>query len=614
MALPTYLIEIQFGSSGYVDVTSYARNIAIGKGVSRQMDDFSAGTLSISFTNNDRTFDPLNTSSILYYGAGGYTMVQPGGKIRVSTNGVRSFTGFIQSWDFTFDEAGLDGQATVSALDEMFRVSNAKFKAGTEGVVQDTGSRIRDVMLNNSFDSSEYSLISYGKTIVGANTHAAGDNVLSYLQNVARSEPADLFANASGVMVMKDRSFANLSWTNTVRNNLIVYPGTATASIPTYDGSESIGPYGVDGWTLGGRGSTVSSLYGGTPNWASVNTFFSRYEMWYWEINPTKYSPYVTSAPYTYSFSTYLKGSALLSAQGGVYGYVDLLDLYGNALQHNSFSATTATSSTAWKQFTVNNTYSGGSAVAGISVRFYAGGTGAANYFYGDGWQLERAATLPNYFNGNYNPYTSSSTPYVSGSTVNSVAWSGTAYASYSGLVTSVATAISAPTIYTFADVNSQGTAYGNGTGIPFTELAVAYGGENLYNYVSVVGVNATAVASDSTLISRYGQRTLTQSDNLTTSTTAPQTIANSFLTAYKYPEYRAESISIALESLTSTQQNKVFAIELRDVVRVCFQPSATGAVVDKYYEVLGFDSNADLERHKITFRLGSLDNLGLSF
>jgi len=307
MTLPTYLIEIQFGSSSYVDVTSYAGNLSINKGISRALDDYSAGTLSVSFTNNDRTFDPTNTSSILWYGAGGYTMVQPGGKIRVSANGIRVFTGFIQSWDFTYGEAGFDGNATVTALDEMFRVSNAVFKSGTEAQVQDTGSRVRDVMLNNSFGASEYSLVTYGKTVLGADSHNAGDNVLSYLQNVARSEPADLFANASAVMVMKDRSFANLSWTNTVRNNLMVYPGTATASIPTYDGTNTNAPYGVDGWTMGGRSSTVTSLYGGTPNWASVNTNFSRYEMWFWEINPIKYTPYVTAAPYTYSFSSYLK-------------------------------------------------------------------------------------------------------------------------------------------------------------------------------------------------------------------------------------------------------------------------------------------------------------------
>jgi hypothetical protein len=66
----------------------------------------------------------------------------------------------------------------------------------------------------------------------------------------------------------------------------------------------------------------------------------------------------------------------------------------------------------------------------------------------------------------------------------------------------------------------------------------------------------------------------------------------------------------VAVESLSSANQNRVLAIELRDVIRVCFQPSGTGAVVDKYYEVLGMDSNADPERHHITFRVSSLENI----
>jgi hypothetical protein len=763
MALPTYVVELQFGSSGYVDVTSYVNSITTSRGITRVLDDFPAGNLSVSFTNNDRTFDPLNTSSILWYNSNSnqisnynfetntsgwtsgenasisrstakaysgvaslkvtsntgnadywanntvysavtagqsysasayvqsetystkvhiridwynssntlisssesndfyvnssswtkvivsdiaptaavnaivtfrnfsvtsssesmfwdnvyfqsnaspnaYSIVQPAGRIRISANGVRIFTGFVQDWDLTYDQAGLDGQATVTALDEIYRVSTATFTAGTEPVVQDTGSRIKDVLNKNGFGAAEYSGVTYGQTVVGADVHNTGDNVLAYIQNVARSEPADLFSNASAVMVMKDRSFANLSWTNSVRNNLMVWPRLATSTIPTWDGGDSQGPYGTDGWTLGGRGSAVSSLYGGTPNFAQVNTYFNRYEMWFYELNPPKYNPNSVTGSYPYSFSCYLKGSALKTEQGGVYGYVDLLDVNGSVLQHNTFAATTAITSTTWKQFTFSNNYTGSSTAAGISVRFYTGSTGTPYYFYGDGWQLERATALPNYFDGTYNPYTSTA------STVYSVGWSGTAYASYSGLVTSVSSAISAPNIYTFADLNSQGTAYGNGTGIPFTDLAIVYGSEQMYNSIQVVGVNATANASDTALIARYGTHAWAQTDNLTTSTTKPATLAANYLSAWSLPEYRAESITVAMEALTSAQQNNVLAIELRDVVRVCFQPSATGAVVDKYYEVLGVDANADAERHHITFRLSSLERLGLSF
>jgi hypothetical protein len=75
-------------------------------------------------------------------------------------------------------------------------------------------------------------------------------------------------------------------------------------------------------------------------------------------------------------------------------------------------------------------------------------------------------------------------------------------------------------------------------------------------------------------------------------------------------PEYRANQVSIALESLTSGQQTIVLGIEIRDVVRVAFKPSNSGTTVDKYYQVLGVNANVDNERDQITLNLASLDNL----
>jgi hypothetical protein len=96
----------------------------------------------------------------------------------------------------------------------------------------------------------------------------------------------------------------------------------------------------------------------------------------------------------------------------------------------------------------------------------------------------------------------------------------------------------------------------------------------------------------------------------LTISTTKPAQIASGLLAEYRLPEYRAEAITLQLGGLTNGQVNQVLAIELRDVIRVCFQPSATGSVVDKYYQVLGVTANTDVERDQVTFTLASLDNL----
>jgi hypothetical protein len=589
MPLPTYVVELQFGSSGYVDVTQYVQNVSISRGINRNLDDFSAGSVSVTFVNNNRVFDPLNTSSPLWFASGGYTLVQPAGRIRISSNGVRRFTGFVQDWDFAYEESGFDGQATLTALDMMYRVSNAAFTGGTAWQVESTSDRIKTVMNYNGFAALEYGGVRGGQTLLGYDVNSPGDNVLAYLQNVARSEPADFYSNASAVMQLKDRSFTNYAWTNSMRYNFVAYPATAT--LISNDNLNT-------GWSLiGSQTTAIPSLYGG-PLWRGGTVVDvevpadSIVGFEYKDITPSRYN----ETGLTYTFAGSLRGVS------GTYNIsAFLLDNTG-AVTDSTAITVSSTATTQWVNYQTTLT-AAGSRVGG--VQFVANVTGGTAFtVYGDGFIVEPAGTSVNYFDGAYDPYTSSA------STAYETAWSGDVYASQSGLLTSVATAITAPTVLTFADANSQGTAYGNGTGIPFTDLEVVYGSEQLYNKVQVVGINATAVVEDTPSQLLYGLRGYGQTDNLTTSTTKPAQIASAFLGEFRLPEYRANQLTVALESLSTVQQTAVLGIDIRDVVRVCFQPSAQGAVVDKYYQVLGVSANADVERDAVTLNLASLDNL----
>jgi hypothetical protein len=589
MPLPSYVVELQFGSSAYIDVTQYVQNVSISRGINRNLDDFSAGSVSVTFVNNNRVFDPLNTSSPLWYVSGGYTLVQPAGRIRISSNGVRRFTGFIQDWDFNYEESGFDATATLTALDMIYRVSNASFTGGTAWQVESTSDRIKTVMNYNGFAAVEYGGVRGGQTLLGYDVNNPGDNVLSYLQNVARSEPADFFSNASAVMQLKDRSFTNYAWTNTMRYNFVAYPATATLI-----SNDNL----FTGWSLIGSPTTaISSLYGGQlwrggtvvdPDVPADSIVGFEYK----DINPGRYN----ETGLTYTFAGSLRGVS------GTYNIsAFLLDNTG-AVTDSTAITVSSTATTQWVNYQTSLT-AAGSSVGG--VQFVANVTGGTSFtVYGDGFIVEPAGTSVNYFDGTYNPYTSSA------STAYEVAWSGDVYASQSGLLTSVATAVSTATVLTFADANSQGTAYGNGTGIPFTDLEVVYASEQLYNKVQVVGVNATAVVEDTASQLLYGLRGYGQTDNLTTSTTKPAEIASAFLGEFRLPEYRANQLTVALESLGSAVQTSVLGVEIRDVVRVCFQPSAQGGVVDKYYQVLGVNSNTDVERDAVTLNLASLDNL----
>jgi len=597
MAITSQKIEIQFGASPWIDVTSDAGNIAINRGTSRVMDDYQAGTLSVTFTNNSRRFDPLNTSSDLWYSAGGYTIVQPAGKIRVTSNSTIRFYGYVQDWVFNFDEAGLDGNATVTAGDLMYYMSRINSTGGTQVVGEFTGDRISDTLTAYNLPTNKTTGRAI-KTLVGGDVLNPGDNILGYLQQVAKSEPGDLFASASGsaTMIFKDRTFTDYTWQTSSRNNLIAYPATATVGTSTAIAGVP------NGWTFYIKGTATPYILGHTTARASAIALNVDTELTYSEVNLAKYNPSGNSGQ-NYVVSFYAKGSGATGA--GITLYATLLNATGGAIGSPASVTTAAANATAWVQ--VIGTATSGTAVPyGISILATSAGTTTAFAYETDAWQVENTSTyLNNYFDGSYNP-----TPSSAG-VKREVAWMGTPYQSASVMGINTASTTATPSTYiTFADANSQGASYGNGTGIPFMDIDLASSGLTLYNQVQIVGTNATATVTDTSSTALYGLRTYTQGDNLTTSLTRPTEIASDLTGYWRLPEYRANSITLALESLTTAQQNLVLGLELRDVVRLCFQPSATGAIVDKYYQILAINSQADFERDHVTLMLASLTNV----
>jgi hypothetical protein len=595
MPLPTYLVELKFGASAFIDVSSYVQTVSISRGITRVLDDYSAGSLSITFVNNARVFDPTNTASPLWYGAGGYSLVQPGGQVRVTSNGIRRFTGRVQGWDFSFDEAGFDGKATLMALDQINALSNTTFTDEPNFVrpdlVQSTGDRV--AMTINYLGLPNPIVLQAGDTLVGFDVNEVGDNALSYLQNVARSEPADFYSNASAVMVFEDRSFTDYVWTNTTRQNVVAYPSTATWYGDLDNALEG------SGWLSGtAHAGSLTPFISGTVNRGgttidTVDPALSAVGFQYLDWDPIRYA-YLGNS---YVFSGYIRGYV-----GTIEVDYQLFDVNHALIGSTAFSVSPASTAT-WTNIT--RVVAATATVAGINLNVAVYGTAyPTTRLYGNGWLVEAGTAFTNYFDGEYNPdVNSTNTKYA-------VAWAGEAYKSMSGQVTSVASTATATSAITFADENSQGASYGNGTGIPFTELGIVYGSEQLYNQVQVVGVNATAIANDATGTTLYGLRSYAQQDNLTTSVTRPATIAADFLGQFRLPEYRAETLTIALEALTSGQQNIVLGLELRDVVRVCFKPSNTGDVIDKFYQILSIASNTDVERDAVTFTVASLENM----
>jgi hypothetical protein len=148
-----------------------------------------------------------------------------------------------------------------------------------------------------------------------------------------------------------------------------------------------------------------------------------------------------------------------------------------------------------------------------------------------------------------------------------------------------------------------------DGVGIPYQEIRVVFGAELLYNQVIVTRLNGgTAIAQDLQSQTEYGITTLALDDLLMDSDDDAADLAKFLVGKYAQPEYRFESLSVELETLTTAQQNALMNLELGDVVEVKFTPNNIPPAIDRFVEIIKIDQRVTPTSHRVTFGLGALD------
>lgn len=181
----------------FYDVTSRVRGYSIRRGKSRQLDNFQAGVASVTLNNNDRAFDPTYTASPFY------GQVIPKREIRITSNGVRQYTGLIDDWNLDYAPQG-DSTAQAAASDGFAKLANQTLTGGT-ATSQLPGARITAIL-----DSADVLWptadrdIQTGTVLLGADVQAVDANVLNYLQTVETTESGRLFVDKSGKLVFQD--------------------------------------------------------------------------------------------------------------------------------------------------------------------------------------------------------------------------------------------------------------------------------------------------------------------------------------------------------------------------------------------------------------------------
>jgi hypothetical protein len=175
----------------WIDVTNKVAGVTIKRGKNRELERYNAGNAAITLHNEDRTFDPLNSSSP-YVGN-----IIPRRAVRISTAGFTQFTGVIEDWNLDYDISG-KSTASIIAADAFTLLAQQSLTAGT-ATTQTTGERIKAVL---SMPSVAWPLtqrnIDTGSAQVGADVWTIDQNALSYMQSVEASEQGQLFMDRNG--------------------------------------------------------------------------------------------------------------------------------------------------------------------------------------------------------------------------------------------------------------------------------------------------------------------------------------------------------------------------------------------------------------------------------
>lgn len=146
-----------------------------------------------------------------------------------------------------------------------------------------------------------------------------------------------------------------------------------------------------------------------------------------------------------------------------------------------------------------------------------------------------------------------------------------------------------------------------DGSGVPYVEATVNYGTDLLYNQATISSPSGTAVADNLSSQSTYGI-TATSFNTLFSTLSQTQGYGSWIVNRYGQPEYRFETLTVDLASLSGVNRLAMLNAELGDIVRIKFTPNGVGAAIDKYNQIIKIEHSATPDRHRMSFAFQAVD------
>lgn len=155
----------------------------------------------------------------------------------------------------------------------------------------------------------------------------------------------------------------------------------------------------------------------------------------------------------------------------------------------------------------------------------------------------------------------------------------------------------------------SDTTTYLGGTGIPFQNIAVVYGAENLYNEIQVSRLGGgTAVATDPSSQASYGIKNLTINDLLMATDEQALELAIVYAQRYSQPEYHFDSVEINVPKLSPADQAEILGLDVGSIARIEFTPNGIGDPIVRFTQVISINTQANPQTHYVTLGFQALD------
>lgn len=130
-----------------------------------------------------------------------------------------------------------------------------------------------------------------------------------------------------------------------------------------------------------------------------------------------------------------------------------------------------------------------------------------------------------------------------------------------------------------------------DGTEINYTAVRVVFGSELLYNAWTISNLTNEVIVKSDSSIGLYGERDQTR-DTLLKETEDLTTMGEVLLSRFDAPEYRFDSLSVNLKTISAGQRADLLALELGDVVEVQFTPGGIAPAIERYGKVIRLGSS----------------------